>query len=77
MDPPVCRWVAGLTDQWALSICLFAVKFGVDCLPTLFLNSRPTQLGKLERTPPSVYRQPHLYEVFADPDADGALYALL
>ena len=32
----------GLTDQWALSICLFHAIFGGPCLPVEFENSRPT-----------------------------------
>ena len=32
----------GLTDEWALSICLFHAKFGGACLAHEFLNTHPT-----------------------------------
>lgn len=32
----------GLLEEWALSACLFAVQFGIRCVPALFANSRPT-----------------------------------
>ena len=40
----------GLTDQWALSICLFHAKFGGSCLSVEFENSRPTN-PRLTRLP--------------------------
>ena len=32
----------GLTEEYAMSICLFAAKFNVPCLSGLFANSRPS-----------------------------------
>ena len=64
----------GLVEEWALSMCLFALKFNVRCVPALFANARPTRTHVLGRVPPSVYRNSsHLFGVFAD-DADAELY---
>ena len=75
---------AGLVEQWPLSMCLFALKFGVHCRPTLMLNSRPSKISAtydkhhpampLNRTLPNVYHTPSLYNIFADSALDGALY---
>lgn len=77
---------AGLTDQWALSMCLFARKFHIPCLPMLFTNSRATHVNRTRPggttvteqtavTPSSVYKaDPRLYSIFADEHADGSLY---
>ena len=32
----------GLTEEWALSICLFHLKFKTPCLANEFLDTRPT-----------------------------------
>ena len=32
----------GLTEEWALSICLFHLKFKTPCLASEFLDTRPT-----------------------------------
>ena len=79
----------GITEQWALSMCLFSVKFKVPCVPQLMRNSRPTQTSKMllngpwrggetHRIPESQYRyKPALWKVFADEDGDGALYRFI
>merc|ERR1719350_886885 len=33
----------GLTEQWALSVCLFHVKFGGLCRPSDFANTNPSR----------------------------------
>lgn len=69
---------AGIVEEWPLSMCLFALKFGVRCLPSLFANARPTVTAVLNRTPRSVYRSsPELFNVFADEHADMRLYTFV
>ena len=40
----------GLTEQWPLSICLFAAMFRIACVPSLFDDSRPTPVRHEART---------------------------
>lgn len=64
---------AGLVEEWALSICLLAAKFGMRCLPKMFANSRPTR-QEGARVAASTYKaDPALFRVFDD-YADAALY---
>ena len=69
----------GIVEQWALSACLFSVRFGTPCGPQLMVNSRPTLMkgkaAKLNRTPATLYMaSSELRELFADP-YDTQLYA--
>uniref|UniRef100_A0A7S0A8L4 Uncharacterized protein n=1 Tax=Pyrodinium bahamense TaxID=73915 RepID=A0A7S0A8L4_9DINO len=36
----------GLTEEWALSVCLFHAMTGSECFPSEFLNVRPTHYSK-------------------------------
>lgn len=73
----------GITDQWALSMCLGHRMFGGKCRMTDFLDGRTTDTdgeskGAISRAFVSFSMKPHLYDVsplkgFTDP-YDGALY---
>merc|ERR1740130_1700859 len=59
----------GLTEEWALSVCLFHAMFGGDCHEREFLNVRPgVKHADHENYDASVL------EGWVDP-YDGALYA--
>lgn len=61
----------GLTEQWPLSICLFAAMFRIACVPSLFDDSRPTPMRHEARTrsagAPSPPPATEDAELFADP----------
>ena len=63
----------GLTNNWALSICLFHAMFGGPCLAHEFLNTRPTNHTNLTKPAASTASGAWLGN-FVDKD-DSALFA--
>jgi len=58
----------GITEQWALSVCLFRTMFGGQCVTSDFANTRPG-----DNSSSSAYDTSELYG-WVDP-IDGPLYA--
>lgn len=68
----------GITEEWALSICLFHVMFGGKCLGTEFINMRPGPPSRKRRprtASSSDLRSGREPSIAANSDEyDGALY---
>uniref|UniRef100_A0A7S1LB91 Uncharacterized protein n=1 Tax=Alexandrium catenella TaxID=2925 RepID=A0A7S1LB91_ALECA len=68
----------GITDKWALSMCLGHRMFGGKCRTSDFVDGRITALDGEKETRGKVMPEPHLYDLsplkgFRDP-YDGQLY---
>jgi len=59
----------GLTEEWALSVCLFHAMTGSECLPSEFLNVRPTKDSEGARAED----EKRFFDSYHDP-YDEALY---
>jgi hypothetical protein len=63
----------GITEQWALSVCLFRVMFGGQCLASDLADVRPYGRTTVRNTSSSYYDTSELFG-WVD-DWDGPLYA--